>query len=230
MCKLRAPVKNRVARFPSLDARFHGHDVIFAQAGIQGFAPIWDMSQFFPLILVIGALLSFTETGPLAAENVTPYVVADRRSGYTYLSPENQQLQNDAFANPGQLWVEKGQELWQEPKGSTHVSCASCHGEAIKSMRGVRARYPRFDAQSKKLINLELQINRCHEERQHSMPYPYESEALLALTTFIGFHSRGLPVDVRIDGPAQPFFAAGRAFFLRRRGQLDLACTHCHDE
>jgi hypothetical protein len=30
-----------------LDARLHGHDVIPAQAGIQGFAQILDMNLFF---------------------------------------------------------------------------------------------------------------------------------------------------------------------------------------
>jgi hypothetical protein len=46
------------ARPTSLDARFHGHDVIPAQAEIQGFAQILDMNQVFlnprpfcPLIL-----------------------------------------------------------------------------------------------------------------------------------------------------------------------------------
>jgi len=183
------------------------------------------------LLGVILVLRAFFTTIPLlVAEELSLYVVEDRRSGYTYLSPENQQLQNDEFANPGQLWVEKGQALWRKTEGSAHVSCASCHGDAAKSMRGVRTRYPRFDARSKKPMNLELQINRCRAERQHAAPYPYESETLLALTTFIGFQSRGLPVDVRIDGPAQPFFEAGREFFLRRRGQLDLACVHCHDQ
>jgi len=201
-----------------------------AQAGIQGFAQILDIGQFLPLILAIWVLLSFAEARALAAEEVSPYVVEDRRSGYTYLSPENQQLQNDDFANPGQLWVEKGKELWQKPESHNQVSCASCHGNAAQSMRGVRARYPRFDARSKKLINLELQINRCREERQRAAPYAYESESLLALTTFLGVHSRGLPVSVLVDGPARPFFEAGREFFQRRRGQLDLACAHCHEQ
>jgi sulfur-oxidizing protein SoxA len=164
---------------------------------------------------------------PLAS---TSYIVDDRRSGYIYLSEENQRLQNDEFANPGMLWVERGRELWQRTDNLEHKSCASCHGEADSSMRGVRTRYPRFDPRTRKLINLEQQINRCREERQHAAPYPYESEALLALTTFLGFQSRGLPVKVRIDGPAQPFFEAGRSFFMQRRGQLDLACTHCHDQ
>ena len=128
------------------------------------------------------------------------------------------------------LWVEKGREFWGKAEGEGQKSCASCHADAAASMRGVRARYPRFDFQSKKLINLELQINRCRAERQQAAPYPYESEALLALTTFIGALSHGLPIDVRIDGPARPFFEAGREFFLRRRGQLDLACVHCHEQ
>ena len=96
-------------------------------------------------------------------------------------------------------------------------------------MQGVRTRYPRFDPQGGKLINLEQQINRCRAERMHAPSYPYESDALLALTTFVAFQSRGLPIDVRIDGPAQPFFAAGKALYEQRRGQLDLACTHCHE-
>jgi L-cysteine S-thiosulfotransferase len=35
---------------------------------------------------------------------------------------------------------------------------------------------------------------------------------------------------VRVDGPAQPFFEAGKEFFHQRRGQLDLSCAHCHEQ
>ena len=157
------------------------------------------------------------------------YSVEDRRSGYTYLSEENQRLQDDDFANPGLLWVERGRELWQQTDSTAGTSCAGCHGDATASMRGVRTRYPHFDPQKGKLINLEQQINRCRAERMHASSYPYESDALLALTTFVAFQSRGLPIDVRIDGPAQSFFAAGKTLYEQRRGQLDLACHHCHD-
>ena len=165
----------------------------------------------------------------LTAGELERYRVEDRRSGYTYLSEENQRLQDDDFANPGLLWVERGQELWRQADGAPGVSCASCHGDAAESMRGVRTRYPRFDPQHGKLINLEQQINRCRQERIQATPYPYESEALLALTTFVSMQSRGLPINVHIDGPATSFFEAGKAFYFRRRGQLDLACYHCHD-
>lgn len=176
-------------------------------------------------VAVLGAVVGLLTAGALER-----YRVEDRRSGYTYLSEENRRLQDDDFANPGLLWVEQGRELWQRPEGAAGMSCASCHGEAVASMRGVRPRYPRFDPRHGKLINLEQQINRCRAERLQAAPYPYESEALLALTAFVSLQSRGLPIDVRIDGPAQPFFEAGKAFFLRRRGQLDLACHHCHEQ
>jgi sulfur-oxidizing protein SoxA len=144
--------------------------------------------------------------------------------------PENQRLQDDEFANPGLLWVEQGRELWRHADGASGASCATCHGEAVESMRGVRARYPHFDPQRGKLINLEQQINRCREAHMQATTYPYESAALLALTTFVSFQSRGLPMDVRSDGPAAPFFEAGKVFFHQRRGQFDLACAHCHDQ
>ena len=168
--------------------------------------------------------------GLLTAGELTRYIVEGRRSGYTYLSEENRRLQDDDFANPGLLWVEQGRELWGRVDNSAHTSCVSCHGEVAESMRGVRTRYPRFDPARGKLINLEQQINRCREERMQAAPYPYEFESRLALTAFVSFQSRGLPIDVRIDGPAAPFFEAGREFFFSRRGQLDLACAHCHDQ
>ena len=168
--------------------------------------------------------------GFLPAGGLPRYSVEDRRSGYTYLSEENQRLQDDDFANPGLLWAERGRTIWQQRDGVTGTSCMHCHSNAAESMRGVRTRYPRFDAQRGKLINLEQQINRCRTERMQAPPYTYESEALLALTTFVGWQSRELPMHVSIDGPAQPFFEAGRAFYMQRRGQLDLACTHCHDQ
>ena len=174
----------------------------------------WHAGSVRVFVFVVGMIASI---GLLTAERVERYSVAGRRSGYTYLSEENQRLQDDDFANPGLLWVEQGRELWRQRDGATGMSCASCHGDAVESMRGVRTHYPRFDPTRGRLINLEQQINRCRQERMQVGPYPYESEALLALTTFVGFQSRGLPIDVRIDGPAAPFFAAGQAFFLHRR-------------
>ena len=182
------------------------------------------------LSVVLAMAVACAGVGLLCAGEPVQYSVEGRRSGYTYLLPENQRLQDDEFANPGLLWVEQGRELWHHADGAAGASCATCHSEAVESMRGVRTRYPHFDPQRGKLINLEQQINRCREAHMQAPAYPYESAALLALTTFVSFQSRGLPMAVRSDGPAAPFFEAGKVFFHQRRGQLDLACAHCHDQ
>ena len=189
---------------------------------------------------VVAYLLTFRSEAPQAVKILqvpsipqrepSPHIVADRRSGYTYLSEEHRQLQDDTFGNPGMLWVERGRELWDRTQGNSQQTCAGCHGDATTSMRGVRTRYPQFDPRTEKLINLEQQINRCRTEQSRAEAYPYESEALLALSAFVSFQSHGLPLSVDIEGPAAPFFEAGKAFFMRRRGQLDMACRHCHDE
>ena len=158
-----------------------------------------------------------------------PYQVDERRSGYSYLGEENRALQNDAFANPGLLWVERGETLWSTPDGRAGKSCADCHGDAGESMKGVRARYPAYELELGRPINLEQRINRCRTERMQAAPWSWESEALLAMSAFVGFQSRGLPVEVEVDGPMAPHFERGEAFWFQPRGQLDLACSDCHD-
>lgn len=147
------------------------------------------------------------------------------RSGYQYLTRETRQLQDDEFANPGMLWVEQGRQEWT----AGERSCASCHREP-SSLKGAAARYPKFDAALGRVINLEQRINDCRTRRQGAPALPYESPALLALTTLVAYQSRGLPVEVAIDGPAAASFANGKNFFYQRRGQLDIACSQCHEQ
>ena len=42
--------------------------------------------------------------------------------------------------------------------------------------------------------------------------------------------SRGVPIAPPDDERLKPFRDAGRAPFDRRQGQLNLACSHCHDD
>ncbi|MGH6816474.1 MAG: sulfur oxidation c-type cytochrome SoxA [Hyphomicrobiaceae bacterium] len=153
-----------------------------------------------------------------------------REPGRMFLTPELQAMEADDGTNPGMLWVEQGTKLWETPDGSQGRSCASCHGAAASAMTGAAARYPAYDAQAGSLLNLELRINRCRTERMGAAPLAYESNELLALTAYVAHRSRGLPMDVRIDGPAAAAFAAGETFFHRRQGQLNLACSQCHDD
>src|SRR5438309_8896659 len=155
---------------------------------------------------------------------------AERRSGYDFMSRETRAMQDDDTANPGMLWVLEGGALWARKTGAAGRACADCHGDAGASMKGVAARYPAFDAALKRPVNLEQRINLCRADRQQAPPLAYESRELLALTAFVARQSRGLAIDVAVDGRTQPFLDNGRAAFYRRQGQLNLACSQCHDD
>lgn len=174
-----------------------------------------------------------------AAGTARPRIVASPErpspplSGSAFQSAETRQREADEFSNPAFLWVEEGRRIWGAPAGAVGRSCASCHGPPEGRMSGVATRYPRVEARgaaTPHLVNLEGQINICRTERQQALPLAYESKELLALTTLVASQSRGMPRGVEVGGAAAPFFEAGRTFWQTRQGQLDLACTQCHDQ
>jgi sulfur-oxidizing protein SoxA len=145
---------------------------------------------------------------------------AQSRSGLEFAAEELRRLQASDAENPGMLWVERGAQLWGE-------GCAACHGDARASMKGVATRYPVFA--KGRLLNLEGRINECRVERQKAPALGYESAELLALTAYVAHQSRGMPIAVSVAPEARDRFDAGRAAYLQRRGQLNLACAHCHE-
>lgn len=161
----------------------------------------------------------------------SPAVLADERiSGFELMSPELQAMQTDELANPAMLWVGEGEELWRTPAGAAGRSCADCHGEAGETMRGVAARYPAMDDASGRPVDLGGRIALCQARHQAAEPLAPESEPLLSLMAFIGRQSRGLPISPPDDPRLLPFRAQGEALFEERMGQLDFACSQCHDD
>lgn len=135
-------------------------------------------------------------------------------------------MQDDDTANPAMLWVGQGAALWDQPAGTSSKSCADCHGLPA-SMRGVAARYPRYDPELARPVLLEQRVGQSRAEHQGAPPL--SPDDMLALTALIGLQSRGLPVAVDPGGPAAPFVAQGAALFQTRMGQLNLSCAQCHD-
>ena len=173
----------------------------------------------------LGAIAALAASA-LAAE----IPLGDRRSGYDLMSAETRAMQDDDTSNPGMLWVLEGESAWRRKVGTAGRACADCHGDARSSMKGVAARYPAFDAAQGRPINLDQRINMCRIDRQQAPALPPEGRGLLALGAYVARQSRGLPIGVVIDERTQPFFDAGRATFHRRQGQLNLACSQCHDD
>lgn len=177
---------------------------------------------------VLAVVVACCAASAAAQERVLP--LSALRSGITFAGADVRTMQADELANPGMLWVERGEKLWNAAAGASGKSCASCHGAAQTSMRGVAARYPKFDADAGSVLDLEARIVDCRTRREQAPALARESEDLLALTAFVSYQSRGVPLAVSIDGPARVAFERGREFYARRHGQMNLACTHCHDQ
>ena len=167
---------------------------------------------------------------PAPTVAATEIPLAERRSGYDFMSRETRAMQDDDMSNPGVLWVLDGETLWNARAGAEGRACADCHGDASASMKGVAARYPAFDAARARPVNLQQRINLCRTERQQAPALGFESKGLLALAAYVARQSRGLPIAVEIDVRSQTFLAAGREAFHRRQGQLNLSCAQCHDD
>jgi sulfur-oxidizing protein SoxA len=146
------------------------------------------------------------------------------------MSPDSQAMQNDDTANPGMLWVLDGEKLWKSKTGATGKACADCHDDARASMKGMAARYPAFDRELGRPVNLEQRINLCRARHQQATPLAYETHDLLALTAYVAQQSRGVAIDAGSDPQLEPFVASGRDLFMRRQGQLNLGCSNCHDD
>jgi L-cysteine S-thiosulfotransferase len=151
------------------------------------------------------------------------------KGGIEFQGADVRALQADEFANPGMLWVARGEALWSAKRGAAGKACASCHGDAARSMRGVSASYPKFSAALERVVSLDERINACVSGQQRSAALPWESDELLSLSAYVSRQSRGMPIAVSVEGPARELFERGRALYFERQGQLHLACEQCHD-
>jgi sulfur-oxidizing protein SoxA len=147
-----------------------------------------------------------------------------RRSGAEFMSPALQALQADPAQNPAQLWVKDGEALWAR-------ACAGCHAEG--SQRGMAARHPAWDERLARPVTLAERIAQCRQRHQHlpsESPEGPDGPELLALAAYLAEASRGLPWAPPDDSRLKPWQQRGERLWQQRLGQLNLACTQCHDQ
>lgn len=155
---------------------------------------------------------------------------AELVSGYHFLKPETQAMQDDEFANPGMSAVEKGRKLFHE-KGVNGKTCATCHGRnGSKFDSGRIARYPVYNEEWKKPFTLQEQINVCWTNQLDNVPFVYDCVSVVALEAFVRYQARGEKVNVDVSGKLKPYFEAGKKLYYTRFGQADMSCAHCHEK
>lgn len=150
-------------------------------------------------------------------------------SGWHFRSDETREMQADDFDNPGMIFVEQAEDVWNTADGSVGKSCADCHG-ASEEMAGVRPVYPKWNEEAGEVRTLETQINDCRETRMGAEKWKYDGGNMVNMTALLASVSRGMPVNVAIDGPAQPTWETGKELYYTRFGQFELSCANCHED
>ena len=150
-------------------------------------------------------------------------------SGWRFRSDETQAVQMDDFDNPGMIFVEDARAQWDTVEGAENKSCNSCHG-APEELAGVRAVYPKWNDEKGKVTTLEMEVNNCRTERMGADAWKYTGGDMTNMVALISSVSRGMTVNVAIDGPAQSAWEQGKELYYTRTGQLELSCANCHED
>jgi sulfur-oxidizing protein SoxA len=154
-----------------------------------------------------------TRTAPSdALEGALPEVI----SGWHFRGTETRAMQAD--------------ESWDTVEGAAGKSCASCHGDADEAMKGVRAVYPKWNEAAGEVRTLEAQVNACRTEQMQAEPWKYGGGDMVNMVALISSVSRGMPVNVAIDGPVRETWEKGKELYYTRFGQLELSCANCHED
>lgn len=120
--------------------------------------------------------------------------------------------------------VEQGEALWSV-KFKNGKGYENCFKGA-----DVATNYPRWDSEAGEVETLPMAINRCRQANGEQ-PLKYGKQDMLALQAYVAYMSRGKPTNVFVpadDPRALEAYQQGKKFYFSRRGQLNLACYHCH--
>jgi sulfur-oxidizing protein SoxA len=172
------------------------------------------------------AAMACTSMGGTAAPTL-PDEPHTRRSGAEFMSPTLQALQRDDTQNPAQLWVREGEALWSRVAGNGR-SCAGCHTGS--AWHDAAVRYPAFDGAARRPLTLTARIEQCRQQHLQLPLQGPDGVEVLALSAWLAQRARGLPIAPPDDHRLRPWQQRGEQLWKQRFGQLDLACSHCHDQ
>jgi len=149
-------------------------------------------------------------------------------SGWRFREDDTQAMQTDDFDNPAFIFVDQARDAWNTVEGTAGQSCAACHEEP-ESLRGLRAELPKWNEEKGEVYTAEMYVNDCRTERMGAEAWGWNSQDMRNMTALIASVSRGLPINVAIDGPVTETWEKGKDIYYTRYGQLELACANCHE-
>ncbi len=193
-------------------------------------------------LLVIAAAVSVLGTTPLVGQASPeddlkafqgyflkrfPNVPLDEYANGVYALDAASREQWEAIEEfpPYEIAIEEGEELFNTPfkNGKTYASCFRNGGI------GVKGDYPYYDIDKGRVETLESAINECRTKNGEK-PLKYKKGKIASISAYMAYTTRGQKIDIKIpfDQRARDAYEHGKHFFYARRGQLNMACAHCH--
>lgn len=149
--------------------------------------------------------------------------------------------------NPGEFWVDDGEELFFTKAGPKNASLEKCDfGLGPGVVEGAYAQMPRYFADTDKVETLEGRLITCMktlqglsdediQEQYLNIHYLNAAEEdsrvspLSQLATYVAAQSNDMPFSVSLEHPKEQYaYELGKKTFWHRMGAMDLSCAHCH--
>jgi sulfur-oxidizing protein SoxA len=125
---------------------------------------------------------------------------------------------------PYELGMSNGESQWNTAfaNGKTYADC-------FGSVKGLKAKYPYFDAEAGTVKTLVQELNECRVQNGEK-PLKLGSGDIADLEAYIAYNSRGQVIDIKIpdDPRALEWYDRGKKHFYAKRGQLNFSCADCH--
>jgi sulfur-oxidizing protein SoxA len=156
------------------------------------------------------------------------------------LEKYRQMMKDDPWSNPGLLDADRGEDLWQKPRGPKNSSLEGCDlGKGPGKVDGAFAELPRYFADADKVMDVEARILWCMEKLQGfdraklvERPHPGGGAPVKevgAIATYVASRSSAQKFRAKFEHPKEKeVLALGENLFFRRMGPMDFACATCH--
>jgi sulfur-oxidizing protein SoxA len=144
--------------------------------------------------------------------------------------------------NPGELWIDRGKQLFYEKRGPRNASLEQCDfGLGPGKLERATTQLPRYFPDTDKVQDLESRLLTCMVQLQGFKredivkraisPAGSSGSDVEALAIYITSRSNGMKMNVSLSHQKEyDMYKAGEYLFHRRSGQTDFACVQCHGE
>jgi sulfur-oxidizing protein SoxA len=143
-------------------------------------------------------------------------------------------------ANPAELLIVRGEELWKTKRGPKNASLEQCDlGKGPGVVKGAYAQMPRYFADVDQVMDFEARLVHCMVtlqgmDRAAVTKSPFSGGGqrqtdIESLTTYVVEQSRGAVIEVpQNHAKEKAAYERGKTLFYMRAGPYDFSCSTCH--